>query len=194
MNKKIQLILIFMAFFAPVILAIWLSGWWVPTSTKNHGQLVRPAQPLPAFSTLNQNQESLTEKSLRGHWVIMQASENSCDEACQNLAQQLRQLHIATGKHAHRLRRVFWTADPKQTPEAYEALFSLAWPNEEAMQNTLNTYFNGEGVDAILVDPRGYIALRYPPGFDPNGLRKDLSRLLTYAKEDDLTEIPPQKD
>src|SRR5690606_14621812 len=35
-----------------------------------------------------------------------------------------------------------------------------------------------EGGQVWLVDPHGYLVLRYAEGFDPNGLRKDLSRLI----------------
>ena len=34
------------------------------------------------------------------------------------------------------------------------------------------------GVAVVLVDPSGYMALRYPEGFDPSGLRKDLGKLV----------------
>jgi len=34
------------------------------------------------------------------------------------------------------------------------------------------------GPVAYLVDPNGFVVLRYPPGFDPGGLRTDLARLL----------------
>ena len=29
-----------------------------------------------------------------------------------------------------------------------------------------------------VIDPNGFVILRYPPGFDPAGLRADLARLL----------------
>jgi hypothetical protein len=34
------------------------------------------------------------------------------------------------------------------------------------------------GVQVWLVDPHGFLVLRYREGFDPSGLRKDLSRLI----------------
>ena len=36
----------------------------------------------------------------------------------------------------------------------------------------------GQDVEVWLVDPHGYLVLHYPAGFDPNGLRRDLSRLI----------------
>jgi hypothetical protein len=34
------------------------------------------------------------------------------------------------------------------------------------------------GVPAYVVDPYGFVILRYPPGFDPAGLRADVAKLL----------------
>ena len=34
------------------------------------------------------------------------------------------------------------------------------------------------GAVIYVLDPNGFVVLRYPPGFDPSGLRSDLARLL----------------
>ena len=34
------------------------------------------------------------------------------------------------------------------------------------------------GVPVYVIYPNGFVVLRYPPGFDPAGLRTDLARLL----------------
>ena len=34
------------------------------------------------------------------------------------------------------------------------------------------------GIPVYVIDPNGFVVLRYAPGFDPGGLRTDLSRLL----------------
>ena len=35
-----------------------------------------------------------------------------------------------------------------------------------------------DALPVYLADPNGYLVLRYPPGFNPSGLRKDLGRVL----------------
>ena len=35
-----------------------------------------------------------------------------------------------------------------------------------------------QGVPVYVIDPNGFVVLRYTPGFDPAGLRADLSKLL----------------
>jgi len=34
------------------------------------------------------------------------------------------------------------------------------------------------GYPVYLIDPDGFVALHYPAGFDPSGLRKDLAKLV----------------
>ncbi|MCW0465993.1 hypothetical protein NB705_003066 [Xanthomonas sacchari] len=34
------------------------------------------------------------------------------------------------------------------------------------------------GVPIYVIDPNGFVVLRYAPGFDPAGLRADLAKLL----------------
>jgi hypothetical protein len=40
------------------------------------------------------------------------------------------------------------------------------------------TSIGRRGVPVYVIDPNGFVILRYPPGFDPAGLRADLARLL----------------
>jgi hypothetical protein len=35
-----------------------------------------------------------------------------------------------------------------------------------------------QGVPVYVIDPNGFLILRYPPGADPAGLRADLAKLL----------------
>ncbi len=34
------------------------------------------------------------------------------------------------------------------------------------------------GTPVYVIDPNGFVILRYAPGFDPGGLRQDLAKLL----------------
>ena len=37
---------------------------------------------------------------------------------------------------------------------------------------------SADALPVYLADPNGYLVLRYPAGFNPSGLRKDLGRVL----------------
>ncbi len=195
MKARMQLLLILLVFFLPVLLAIWLNGWWKPSSTKNHGELVQPVRHLTDFVVPNGAGQQIREKDERGHWLLVQAIDADCDADCKNIAQLLRKLHVGLGEKAYRVRRIAWLTPTSATvlPDAYPDPLRYIWPNEQSMKAASQEVLQDtDGHEILLVDPRGYIALRYPRGFDIHGLRKDLNRLLTYAKEDELTEIPQE--
>ena len=47
-----------------------------------------------------------------------------------------------------------------------------------ALQAELPDVATPQSLPVYLADPNGWLVLRYAPGFDPSGLRKDLSRVL----------------
>ena len=195
MNARLQLILIALAFFLPVVLAIWLNGWWKPTATKNHGELVQPIRHLSDFRVPTAEGKIISERDERGHWLLVQAVESHCDTVCETLAAQLRNLHVGLGEKAYRVRRILWTTEAGKAllPEAYPPPLRYIWPDVASMRQASQSVLQHTGGhEILLIDPRGYIALRYPAGFDIHGLRKDLNRLLTYAKEDELIDIPQE--
>ncbi len=195
MSARAQFLLLVLVFFLPVVLAIWLNGWWKPTATKNHGELVQPIRHLQAFSVQTGEGKTIHERDERGHWLLVQAVAADCDASCEQIAQLLRKLHVGLGEKAYRVRRILWTT-PQSTVklhEAYPPPLRYLWPDAASMRRASEQVLqNTDGHEILLIDPRGYIALRYPAGFDIHGLRKDLNRLLTYAKEDELTEIPAE--
>ncbi len=196
MKARAQFLLLVAVFFLPVLLAIWLNGWWKPEATRNHGQLVQPVRHLVDFRVQTADGQWLREKDERGHWLLIQAVDGPCDPHCREIARLLRKLHVGLGEKAHRLRRILWTTGTDVTMEEwYAPPLRYLWPDGQAMvKASAGVLENLSGHEILLVDPRGWIALRYPAGFDIHGLRKDLNRLLTYAREDELTEIPPAED
>ena len=65
------------------------------------------------------------------------------------------------GRHADRL-QVLWAVEP----------------GGAALQAQLPEVATPQALPVYLADPNGWLVLRYAPGFDPSGLRKDLSRVL----------------
>ncbi|MEN8261544.1 MAG: hypothetical protein ABFS02_13370, partial [Pseudomonadota bacterium] len=53
-----------------------------------------------------------------------------------------------------------------------------------SLSETLKTVIDGEPIEGALfiMDPFGNLMMRYPPGFDPYGVKKDLSHLLRVSQ------------
>jgi hypothetical protein len=49
---------------------------------------------------------------------------------------------------------------------------------EGSLRDALPRADDPRGDVVYVLDPNGFVVLRYAPGFDPGGLRSDLSRLL----------------
>jgi hypothetical protein len=118
----------------------------------------------------------------------------------------LRQIHLATGRHQSRLRLAL-LLDEKNREETTELLksiyekFSLisdpggilrselasVRPGDEGQSVTANaTPGDGMAIDGIyLIDPLGNIMMYYAADADPNHIRQDLKRLLTWSKLDE---------
>lgn len=106
---RVQLLLMSLVFFGPLILATWLyvSGTgFQPTGRTNHGELLEPlvniGDVLPG-APIHQHNE--------GHWLLVYSNTGACDEACEFALLTLRQSRLMLGKEMDRLRRVFLHGD-----------------------------------------------------------------------------------
>ena len=50
--------------------------------------------------------------------------------------------------------------------------------DDAALRAALPRLNDPAGIPVYVVDPNGFVVLRYAPGFDPSHLRQDMSRLL----------------
>jgi hypothetical protein len=105
----------------------------------------------------------------------------------------MRQVHAAQGKEAERVQRVFVVTDASALDRLgaalrdYPGMIVLAGP-PEAVASLARQFAVPEAADPgrggriYLVDPLGNFMMHYAPDTDPNGLRKDLARLLRLSR------------
>lgn len=165
--------------FAAALLA--LSGWR-PVATRNHGTLVEPAQDFRAERAALASGEPLVWNSADGIWHIVVRAPADCGAPCVRMVDSLQRVWIGLGSDAaHAV--VLWTG--AVDPPTRDALARFP----QARVATLDTNLlpaatppaPGDALAPLgvwLVDPNGYLVMRYEPGFDPIGLRADLRRLI----------------
>jgi hypothetical protein len=118
-----------------------------------------------------------------------------CDDRCIEAVTALRQVHRAAGRNQSRIRLVLLLGDggandrSAELPDVYDQFLLLKNPGGELRQ-AMDTVGSRAGVlsepgASYLVDPLGNIMLAYAAGSDPNHLKKDLKRLLTWSKLDE---------
>ncbi len=192
-KNRLSLIVLFSLFLAPVIVAallFYVFPEWRPTGTSNHGQLVEPIRPLPAFSLQTLGGENIDETFLRGKWNLVYLAQGPCLEACVDQLYTIRQVRLATGKNIDRLQRLmFW--DRTGVDDTGQAALREHFPGQVIVpvepEDAVVDVFNldpGNSLQAgriYLVDPLGNLMMSYEPGAAPRGMIKDLERLLKYS-------------
>ena len=181
-------------FVLPLALA-WLmySGAidYQPADTRNLGALVEPPVPTP-LESLDVRGPAGQADDWSAHWLVLYAAPEPCGEGCLADAEGLRQVHRAAGRNGARIRLMLLgpgaMAKSGALLELYPSFYLARDPGGDltetldAVSATLGAATPGS---LYLVDLLGNIMMFYAAGFDPNDLKKDLKRLLTWSKLDE---------
>ena len=199
LSPRIALLIIAALFFLPLV-AAWLMYTGTiefrPQSTRNLGQLVQPPVPVAWAGVYRNGARPVpVNGSFGGHWLILHAVPQSCEETCLRAVTDLRQIHRAAGRQQSRIRLALLhgpnpATDGAGLQDIYGA-FQLLENPDGSLWRTLEDVARGSESAApamgssYLIDPLGNIMLFYAVGYDPNHLKNDLKRLLTWSKLDE---------
>jgi hypothetical protein len=92
----------------------------------------------------------------------------------------------------HRVERLYISIDGQPQPSLLQAVDEysgtrVVYGDKTTTENIIHQFSQdvgqGESIQAMyIVDPRGFLMMSYPDGFEPRGTIKDLTRLLKYAR------------
>lgn len=180
---RVQLFLISLVFFGPLILAAWLyfSGTgFRPEGRTNHGQLLLPmvniSEVLPGASIHEHND---------GRWLLVYSNRGACDEACEYALLTLRQSRLMLGKEMDRLLRVFLHGeslpDTVFLPDQHAGLIALSDGSlSSLLEKKRPTELMAGGY--FLIDPLGNLVMYFKPDIDPSEMVEDIERLLELSR------------
>ena len=170
------LVVIALAFFGTALVAGALRfGGWQPQANRQHGELLSPYADLRArVPRLADGGDYRWDPTAR-QWRIVVAPPAGCADACVELTRQLDLVWQLTGRHADRV-HLLWIGDWPAAGIRHSEVRVLA--PDPALRAALPRVDDPAGVPVYVVDPNGFVILRYAPGFDPGHLRADLARLL----------------
>jgi len=191
---KRKLLILALLFTLPAALALilYMSGWR-PAATVNHGELVQPARPIGDVTLDTLDGKRLKFSELNRKWALVYFGSAHCLARCEQDLYKMRQVHLAQGKQAERIERVFVVTDAsaldllRYTLKDHPGMIVLVGPPAAArrLARQFSVPAGGalDGLDRIyLVDPLGNFMLHYPPDADASGMRKDLVRLLKVSQ------------
>ncbi|MCL1635941.1 hypothetical protein M2650_15060 [Luteimonas sp. SX5] len=180
-NRR-MLIAIFAIFLGSFFVAgvLRFSGWR-PSGLKNHGELLQPPSDLRQMEPVLADGSVYRWNPVERTWRIVVAPPADCTQACVELAREIDVVWQLFGRDADRVHVLWMGAPPAGVKKTTVKLQSLrpAPALRAALPRVDDAGSAGRpGVPVYVVDPNGFVILRYAPGFDPGDLRTDVARLL----------------
>lgn len=177
-RSRLVLLLIVAMFFGSFGVAAFLRfTGWTPAHTRNFGQLLEPPIDVNDANLVLADDSRWQWRNNEGRWTAVLRLPARCDAECWNRAAMLPRVRMAMGRHSPRLPLLLLDGTvPTNQRERMQ-------PLREARSNApllavWSASAPASGPELWLVDPHGFVVLHYAEGFDPNGLRKDLGRVL----------------
>ncbi len=180
---RLQLALLALVFFGPLVLATWLyfgGSAMQPSGRTNHGALLQPivtlTEELPGSAIV---------QHLTGQWLLIYAHDGACDAACDNALYTMRQSRLMLGNDMDRLLRVFLHGGTRPgaatLDEDYAGTIALQDGSlGELLSSKTPASLPGGGY--YLVDPLGNLVMYFRPDIDPSDMVHDISHLLELSR------------
>lgn len=174
-----MLVALFALFFGGMLVAglLRFSGWR-PEGSKNRGEMLQPYGDLREYAPTLAAGGAYRWKDEPRIWRIV-TMPRECDGAraadCTRLLADLDKVWRLMNKDADRVHVLWAGAVPAGTALPTQVRVVRA---DDGLRAGLAGSAAAAGDAAWLVDPNGFVVLRYAPGFDPGDLRSDLARLL----------------
>jgi hypothetical protein len=179
-RNRLVLLAICALFFGSLLFAgaLRFSGWR-PAGTKVHGELLQPPGDLRGVAPRLINGDAYHWNPIQRIWRIALAPPADCTVACAKLARQIDTVWQLMGQDSDHV-QVLWIGSPPSVAMHGSAL-QVVQPSTALLAGLPRLHSAaGEpphGVPVYIIDPNGFVILRYAPGFDPSGLRTDLATL-----------------
>jgi hypothetical protein len=170
------LVLIFLLFFGTIFGAgiLRFSGWQ-PQGSKAHGEMLRPAVDARAVVPKLKDGGDYAWQPAERMWRIAVAPPADCASACLKLAKDLDVVWQLFGNKADHVEILWIGSHPTGAPQTPS--LRLLQPTPELLA-ALPRVNDPAGVPVYVIDPNGFVIMRYAPGTDPGFIRTDVSKLL----------------
>lgn len=160
----------------------------------HHGDLITSLPNIAHTDFYQHSGQKKPGKDFLGKWWLLYVGPEHGNVNCETTMTNLRQIHIALGKHATQLKRAF-LADPyNPTPTACTQFLEQQMPELPRFSLTKNDFHTlftpvsnptdrettGE---LYLIDPQGNIMMRYTTQTPPKDVLSDVKRLLRISKQ-----------
>lgn len=174
---------LFALFLLPIVAALVLTTalpHWLPFGQVNRGELVQP--PLPARLSAVRPLDGAAPLAGEASWLVAHASPAPCRARCRQAIASIRQAWLALGKDAGEVERWWLTPRAVDAGEVLRARELDPGLRVGVLRGDSPLLPAAGGGPALqVVDPAGYLILRYRDAGAADDLHKDLERLIRIA-------------
>jgi len=175
--SRVKLLLIVGVFVVPFLLA-WalINSGWLP-STSSHGERIKPQISFIGIKIKLDNGKSYMWRDSEPRWTLVALSGSDCMDNCLHLLHLMHNARITLNANADQLRLLYVGQSPR---DAHAEAVMRHWQLGTDAEHKLDAFrpLGPDSVAAILVEPNGTALTRYRAGFDPNGLKDDLQKVI----------------
>lgn len=175
-RRRLQAGLIAAVFVVPVVVALVLTmGGWVPHA-RSYGQAIQPERDLASMPVQRADGQPFAWRNDDAVWTLVALPGPACAEGCLRKLDLVHRAQIALGRHADKLRLLYLGAPPEGNAQGFGEVWTLAATNSQRLDDLRADA--PDTVSAVLVTPDGKALTRYAAGFDAEGLRRDLKKVV----------------
>ncbi len=178
-RSRLKFLLILLVFLAPILGAglLTLSGW--QPQGKGYGQPVWPQRNFAdeALRVQLGDGSAWAWRDREPRLTLIALAGPDCAARCLDVLTKMAAARITLNQNVGRLRLLYVGAPPADSSRDGMRNY---WQIGNDVDGKLAAYrpSDADSVSALLVESDGTALSRYPAGFDPSGLRKDLQKVI----------------
>ena len=182
LSGRTKLVLIAVGFALPIVASVAAYYFVHAQPTANYGELLLPPAPVSAQDFERPGAGPWRFTQVRGRWALVVSDSGSCASPCIEKLTTMRQVHLALGRNASRVMRIYVVDDIARLEpdrlQAFEGTLVVVTP--KGMVLPPGPASDRAHID--LVDPNGNVMMRWPAAADRRRMLKDLERLLKASQ------------
>lgn len=177
-NRGTLLLIVGLSFGAMLVAGLLRFSGWRPSGHVNKGQMLQPYGDLREFSPIQADGRPYRWADSPRTWRIVAAPRDCSGNRqpqCVKLLENLDKVWRIMGREADRV-HVLWIGPAPGDVSGLREVHLLR--PDPRLSAALNGSDDPHGDPVWLIDPNGFVVMRYAPGADPGDWRYDLSKLL----------------
>ena len=188
LRSRLILLGVALVFIIPILVSwylVFFSDFKKGDEGTQKGELISPVIPLGEPEVFNL--KSKTIESINGKWTLLFFVENECNQLCEDKLYQLRQIRLALGKDRDKVDRLLVSKNKQQWSQYTNSFNGQKYidPTSSDYNRLIKKFNDYAGLDlkaTYLIDPYGFLMMKYPQDDNPMGTIKDIERLIKNQK------------